>query len=165
MQVQNTSTYMQICTPKRGAYVYVCRFKIQAHTCRYAPYFRCISARICMYLVEYFKDTCTYAPDTAPMKNKYIHIHAHTCTYMNVCITYAQCICDMHVAVSRAYHCAYVHVLISHTYKIKQCISVLYVYVSMAHMHRQDHLRFFALRQGQHAWTSTLPQRVLPCPS
>ena len=76
-----TKRYRQIQTDMHTfdcAYVHVCRFKIQANTSRYAPYFRCISARICMYLVEYFKDTCTYAPDTAPMKTKYIH----TCTYM-----------------------------------------------------------------------------------
>jgi hypothetical protein len=42
-------------------------------------------------------------------------------------ITYALCICDMHMDVCRAYPCLYVFVLILHTYHIKQCICCMYV--------------------------------------
>ncbi len=72
------------------------------------------------------------------MKCTYVQIQADTYTYRYVHITYAPYICEMHCVISCAYLSAYVYVLFSHTYQIKQCMSALYVYVSKAHMHRQD---------------------------
>ncbi len=117
IQEQNTVTYMQICIAFKSAYVYVSA---------------CMS-------VECSGHTCTYALDTAPMSQRYIQIQCNTCRYKFVHITYALCICDMHSVVSCAYVCAYVCVSFSHTYHINQCISVMYVYVVLAHMHWQDH--------------------------
>ena len=135
-----------------GAYLNVYRQKIQSHTGRYAPqkqvhicryvdlkyiqiqadmhfYIGAYLTVSCCMKTAFSKHTYTYARDTAHKKTQYIQtrIHAHTCRYRYVHITYALCICDMHMDVCRAYPCLYVFVLILHTYHIKQCICCMYV--------------------------------------
>ncbi len=81
----------------------------------------------CSMNTAFSKHTYSYAQDTAHKKTQYIQIHAHICRYRYVHITYALCICDMHMDVCCAYPCVYVYVLFLHTYHIKQCIYCMYV--------------------------------------
>ena len=63
---------------------------------------------------------------------------AYTCRYMNVCISYTQCICDMDCLISRAYVRAYVSYMCFTYIHIYQSICVcmrLYVNGIQAHMH------------------------------
>ena len=132
------------------AYLNVYRQEIQSDTNRYAPQKQVhicwyvdlkyihIHADMHLYIGAYLtvsscmntaisKHTYTYARDTDHKKIKYIPIHAHTCRYRYVHITYAPCISDMHRDVCRAYPGLYVYVLFLHTYHIHRCICCMYV--------------------------------------
>ncbi len=49
-------------------------------------------------------------------ERRYMHIHAYTCRYIDVCITYTSCKCDMVCVISRAYVVHMQAVCPSHTY-------------------------------------------------
>ena len=79
-------------------------------------------------------------------------IQDHTCRYVNVCISYTPCICDMDCLISGAYNRAYVRCMCFKYKHIYQSICVLYVLQIHAHMHWQDHWWPASPAAGETVW-------------
>ena len=121
---RNTVRYIQICTSKYS--------QIQSDTVRYSQIqsdMNCSPKCICACIKD--KNTDTYMHTCIALKqcisacmflcvygiqanmhliqrlceNRYMQIQAYTCRYMDACITYRQCICDIHCVISVAYVC------------------------------------------------------------
>ena len=95
---------------------------------------------ICVCMCLYVNGIQDHMHSIQPLsERRYIQIHAYTCRYIDVCIQYRPCICDMDCLISGAYNRAYVSCMCFKYKHIYQSICVLYVLQIHAHMHWQDH--------------------------
>ena len=116
-----------------GAYV---RAYVSCMCFTYIQIFQSICVCMCLY-VNGIQDHMHLIQPLS--ERRYIQIHAYTCRYIDVCIQYRPCICDMDCLISGAYNRAYVSCMCSKYIQIFQSICVLYVLQIHAHMHWQDH--------------------------
>ncbi len=73
-------------------------------------------------------------------ERRYMQIHAYTCRYIGVCITYTSCICYMDCVISCAYVVRMQTVCHSHTYTYINpyvcCMCFRYIHICTGSLHR-----------------------------